>query len=140
MVKVGKADAIKSKHPKVKWTPEEKDTVKEGVKLFGTSSWTAMKEHFGLILERRSANQLKDCHLHMLHKGFIFEESACDRTVDSALLSPETKDKLKKDKNKKKRRRSSTKAKHFNTISAVAEALGSGRKKSKRETIDDNPT
>ena len=46
---------------RLKWTDEEKLSVKEGVRKFGIGKWKDIKAEYNAILRNRSAVQIKDC-------------------------------------------------------------------------------
>ena len=41
------------------WTDEEKDAIKEGMRMFGKGKWAAIKKQFSALLEDRTSSQIK---------------------------------------------------------------------------------
>ncbi|ETW00205.1 hypothetical protein H310_07602 [Aphanomyces invadans] len=58
----GAGDATQQRRRKrrVVWTPEEEDAVRQGVRVFGESSWTEIKRRYPNVLVHRTAEQIKD--------------------------------------------------------------------------------
>jgi len=53
---------------KRRWTVEEKNAVKFGVKRFGVGKWVQIKTEHDMILRNRTAVQIKDCWRTMVRK------------------------------------------------------------------------
>jgi hypothetical protein len=56
---------------RLRWTEEEKQCVKEGVKKFGIGRWSHMKKEYGEILRNRTGVQIKDAWRTMTKTGEV---------------------------------------------------------------------
>lgn len=57
-----------------RWTPEEKNAVKEGVKMYGVGNWASIKKEYKDILQNRTGVQIKDVWRTMLNTGEVLCE------------------------------------------------------------------
>lgn len=57
-----------------KWTEEEKDTLKRGVRLLGKGKWAEIKNRYPLIFRNRSSIMMKDCWRTMKNKQEVTSE------------------------------------------------------------------
>ena len=57
------------------WTRQEKEAVKQGIRVFGVSQWAQIKGMWSNVLKDRTSQQIKDCYRTMLEKGELAEAS-----------------------------------------------------------------